>query len=111
MHYKADHSLPKTIILSKRTDIDRIFQKGRRFRNPIFDIIYLTSGHTAVAFMASKRVGNAVKRNRMKRLFREYYRLNKTRFEGIEVIFYLKKYYTDRDGIGKIIEVMLGKIR
>jgi len=39
-------------------------------------IYYLEAEENQVAFMVPKRYGNAVKRNRMKRLMREVYRIH-----------------------------------
>lgn len=51
-------------------------------------IIYLRSRKQAVGFVASKKVGSAVKRNIAKRRIREAYRMNKDIFKGLQVIFY-----------------------
>jgi len=40
------------------------------------------SGTTRLGITVTKRVGNAVKRNRIKRLCREYFRLNRNRLDG-----------------------------
>jgi len=39
-------------------------------------------------FVASKRIGGVVIRNRTKRTLREAYRMNKDIFKGLKVIFY-----------------------
>jgi ribonuclease P protein component len=79
--------LPKRYRLRHRSDVQRVQRQGRRFRHPL--AILLVSPSSAIAsekagteemdgqlmsrfaFVASRRVGSAVTRNRAKRLLRE----------------------------------------
>ena len=62
--------------LRARTDFVRIQKSGRRFRGQ-FLVLMLAPGagtRTRVGFTVSRRVGNAVVRNRVRRLLRELVR-------------------------------------
>lgn len=72
----------------KRQEVKRLFAKGNRFHCRQLTIIYLRSKKQAVGFVASMKVGCAVERNRVKRIIREAYRMNKEIFRGLQVIFY-----------------------
>ena len=92
MSSKQQYTLPKQIIIKKSTEIETIFKLGKRISFDLFNLYVYESGQTGVAFLVSKKIGNAVKRNKMKRLFREAYRLNKSGYEGKQIIFVIKKY-------------------
>lgn len=65
--------LPKQYCLRHSADIQRIRQSGRSWRHPLAILLVLDSPNdvSRFAFVASRRVGNAVVRNRAKRLLRE----------------------------------------
>jgi ribonuclease P protein component len=71
--------------LLKRKDFLRLSYSGKRVGNKYFTALYLKSkkDKSRLGITASKRVGNAVVRNRMKRLVREYFRLNKRELKKI----------------------------
>lgn len=55
-------------------------------------------GITRLGITASKRTGNAVKRNRIKRLVREFFRLNKERLpQGVDILIAAKNGAADLD--------------
>jgi ribonuclease P protein component len=77
-----------------RQVVKQVFAKGKRFHCEKLTIIYLRSRKQAAGFVASKKVGIAVKRNMAKRRIREAYRMNKDIFKGLQVIFYIQHQLT-----------------
>lgn len=62
--------------ITKATEIDRLFKSGRRVSHPALLVLALPrpdadDGEGRVLFVAGKRLGSAVTRNRCKRVLRE----------------------------------------
>ena len=68
------------IIKSKR-EFARVHDEGKSFVNG-FIVMHIATGEGKVAFAAGKKLGSAPVRNRVKRLLREAYRLNRHRLSG-----------------------------
>ncbi len=87
-------SFPKSERLLRRADFVNANRSGRRCHMRHFIAIAGKNelGITRLGVTASKKVGNAVKRNRAKRLIREFYRLNKARLpQGYDIVVIAKK--------------------
>lgn len=65
--------------IRKKSDFAGLYREGSRFRGRYFTLVFRRngSGHSRLAVVASRKVGPAVVRNRVKRRFRELFRRNK----------------------------------
>ncbi len=82
-------SLTKRERILKRADFTDINLHGKRFRTENFTIVAQPNGRdvTRLGVTVSKRVGNSAKRNRVKRLIREFFRLHKHEMpKGYDVV-------------------------
>lgn len=80
--------------LRKRKDFFHIYKKGSRFRGRYFILVYLSNElhFSRMAVVASKKIGNAVVRNRVKRRMRALYRTHKHLLRGTyDLVFICKK--------------------
>ena len=66
----------KRNVLRKKTDFDSIYNRGKSVGDRFVVLFYKPNGlaYNRTGFLASKKVGNSVKRNRARRLMKESYR-------------------------------------
>lgn len=69
----------KTERLTRKKEFEKVFHEGKVFKNDkvVFYVMPNNIQNSRLGLVVSKKVGNAVRRNRAKRLLREAYRLNK----------------------------------
>ncbi|MBM4255624.1 MAG: ribonuclease P protein component [Deltaproteobacteria bacterium] len=72
----SDHSFPKSVRLLERREFLFLQQKGKKRHSPHFLVATVPARgqHSRFGITTSRRFGNAVVRNRMKRLLREFFR-------------------------------------
>ncbi len=84
----------KKDILRRKDDFSSIYKKGKSIGESYTVLFYKKNGlsYNRIAFLASKKVGNSVKRNRARRLMRENYRFLKDDIrQGYDLIFIARK--------------------
>ncbi|MBM3971223.1 MAG: ribonuclease P protein component [Planctomycetes bacterium] len=69
---------PKTVRVRSRLDFDAVYERGLRVSDGCLSLIVLPNGRPAsrLGLAVSKRSGNSVQRNQLKRLLREAFRLS-----------------------------------
>jgi ribonuclease P protein component len=80
----------KKEILRKKDDFQAIYKAGKSVPERYIVLFYRKNDlpYSRTAFLASKKVGNSIQRNRAKRLMKESYRLNAEKIlEGYDLIF------------------------
>ncbi|MDI6781598.1 MAG: ribonuclease P protein component [bacterium] len=98
MNLREDYGLPKTQRLLQLSEFNAVYSRGTAYHHRFFVLFVLPTNSTVrrVGIVAGKKVGNAVKRNRAKRLLREAYRLNKNKLiYGLDIVLVAKKMITN----------------
>jgi len=77
-------SFTKADRILKRSEFIALSTHGRRIQNNDFIAYFLPAQHnrSRLGVTVTKKVGQAVERNRIKRLVREYFRLNRHALSG-----------------------------
>jgi ribonuclease P protein component len=80
--------IPSDFRLKKKSEFRKIFDTGKSYPSKYTVLVILKgSNKKKIGFIASKKVGNAVERNRARRLMREVIRLNISHIiEGAQII-------------------------
>ncbi|MBF0126537.1 MAG: ribonuclease P protein component [Magnetococcales bacterium] len=88
-----DFRFPKAVRLRSSREFQRVASKGRRHGSGCFNLL-VGRGEatlTRLGITVSRKVGKAVVRNRIKRVIREYFRLNRSRLiPGLECVVIAK---------------------
>ena len=90
-------SLTKEERLKRKSELDSVFAVGKRKSCSGARIVYRSNGlqYSRFAVCPVRKYGQAVERNRVKRIFRELFRTNKNRIRpGYDIVFVV---YPGRD--------------
>ncbi len=88
-------NLPKDALLRKRSDFLRVYERGKRLTSKHLVLHYLKEGTEStgprLGITVTKKCGNAVRRNRWKRLIREAYRLHRQEVPAVSFVVTVKR--------------------
>lgn len=84
----SDLSFPKEERLLKRYEFQSVLDGGSKIVNSYIIVVGkpISKGQCRLGIIASKKVGNAVVRNKIKRCIRESFRLIKHQFTGLDIV-------------------------
>ena len=77
---------PKSARILRAFDFDEVKTKGRRTRSGQFTIAWRKAARQRLGIVVSRRVGCAVERNRIKRVVRDFFRLNRALFPSGDTV-------------------------
>jgi len=89
-----DETLGPEQRIRKKKDFLWLYKNGNRYKGKYFNLIYLfnESHFSRMAVIVNKKIGNAVKRNKVKRWIRALFRRNKDLLKNsLDIIIIAKK--------------------
>jgi ribonuclease P protein component len=91
--FMGKESFGKDEKIRKRSEYLNIYERGMRKHSANFTVIVVNNqgSDKRLGITVTKKVGDAVKRNRIKRLVREFFRLNKYRLASSQDIVIIGK--------------------
>ena len=85
--------MDKSVRLRDNREYNVVYKRGKTYYNRNFSlVVYNSKKGTRIGFSVTKKYGNAVERNRIKRKLREIVRLNFSEFDkGLDMVIIPKK--------------------
>lgn len=101
--------MKQTFSLKKNKEFKHIYKKGKSYANRLLVIYYLPNekNYNRLGLSVSKKVGNSVIRNRVKRLLRESYRLNEENIKTAYDIVIIARVQSDKADFKSIDQAVI----
>jgi len=105
---EADRRLRARERITRARDFERIRSHGRRYRVGPFIMIVAENelGYRRIGVSVSRKAGKAVVRNRIRRVIKEYFRLNKEKFPPSSDILFICREPVGDFGLGRFAELI-----
>ena len=108
---KGTARFSKAARLRHRQEFLRAQAQGKRFHTRHFGVTLapMAEGHPRLGLVATRRMGKAVQRNRVKRLLREFFRRHQTGLPAFDLVIMAKKgasaleYHQVEEELGRLL--------
>ena len=108
---KGTARFTKAARLRHRQEFLRAQAQGKRFHTRHFGVTLapMAEGHPRLGLVATRRMGKAVQRNRIKRLLREFFRRHQTGLPAFDLVIMAKKgasaleYHQVEEELGRLL--------
>lgn len=104
---REGYTFPKRCRIKKSADFELIYKEGKRVFNEYFTVFLLDNGlsFSRLGVTVTKKVGRTHIRNRIKRLIREYFRLNYEDIPaGKDLVVVARKRSVELRGLNEVSE-------
>lgn len=85
-----EFGLPKSCLLKTTWEFNRVYRLGKRRKGEGYAVIFRENGRaeSRLGISVHRKAGNAVRRNRIKRIVREVFRLHREQFPAASDIVF-----------------------
>ena len=110
----TDQRLLKTSLLRKGWEFEKVYSRGKRLHGSGYTLICLDNGSAVnrLGISVHRKIRGAVKRNRIKRIIRESFRLQRKQYpQGADIVFAVRSDFPCKhpDDICKAVEALTAK--
>lgn len=114
LHKLTDKRLLKSSLLRKGWEFDEVYSRGKRLHGKGFSLICLDneSAVNRLGISVHRKIRGAVKRNRIKRIIRESFRLEREQYpQGADIVFAVRSEFSCKnpDEISKAVGEVTAK--
>jgi ribonuclease P protein component len=108
-----NNTLPRKNRLTKTSEYQKVYEQGQRLRGGTYSLIFApNTKNTSRIGISVHGCKGAVKRNRIKRIIREFYRLNRSIMpSAMDIVFTVRQGFSfeSPQDIGKSVSNLLKK--